>query len=152
MSVTVRFESREWDNFIRHIDEKVKEPTKLLRSVMFTWGFKDLDEHFRNEQGPDGRWQPRKESTNRAYDQLGGKYRSSNKILQLSGDLRKSVLPGGAQVSDKGRYAIAVVSDPDYGGRHNEGSRGMPKREFMWLSDNAVDRMAETILTLVTGN
>lgn len=148
MQIIAKFESREWDEFIKNIDDNVKEPTKLLRAVMSTVGFKDIMEHFSNEEGSDGTWKQRSEKTNLLYDRRGGMYNSSNKLLQLSGNLRKSILHAGA-MSDKGKYAIAVTSNIEYASKHQEGENGMPKRDFLWLSDNALERMADTILNLV---
>ena len=75
-------------------------------------------------------------------------YNPSNKLLQLSGNLRDSILP--ANTKDNGVNSIVVFANSPVGGYHNDPqSPRMPKREFMWLSDSAKHNMAKMIANLI---
>jgi len=68
-----------------------------------------------------------------------------------SGNLRKSFLPGMGQTKQKGKYGILLFTNVPYAGKHNYGLGGMPKREFMWLSGPAQERMLNLILSGLVG-
>lgn len=82
-------------------------------------------------------------------------FSSGNKTLQLTGMLRKSILPASlknqTKVLDKDK--VLVFSSIEYSGQHDEGdaTRNLPRRSFMWLSDQAVEDMGEIVLGLIMG-
>ena len=47
--------------------------------------------------------------------------------------------------------AVEVFANAIYGGKHDRGEDGMPKREFMYFSDRGKERMAEIIADLAFG-
>src|SRR3990167_7444245 len=97
----ITLDINEWELLTASITGKLRSVSKLLRAVYGTIGYRDIIKHFEDESGPNGPWKPRSESTQKAYARIaagfGGprtnkaKYNPSNKILQLSGDLRKSI-------------------------------------------------------------
>ena len=150
-----------WREFISNIDSRLKNPNKLLRTIYFTYGFKDIVQHFRDEEGSEGKWPPRSDRTNEMYDRINkgkgknaGSYRSSNKLLQLTGKLRSSLLYGeeranNSSVTNHGQYAISIFSNVKYAGVHNYGYKNIPQREYLWLSENAQELMCRGILNFV---
>ena len=48
----------------------------------------------------------------------------------------------------RGRDSISIFANAPYAGRHDEGGDGTPARPFMWLSDEAQDKMVDAVLTL----
>ena len=84
-----------------------------------------------------------------------GSYKSSNKLLVLTGMLRKSLSLGSLkkQTEIQDREKIMVFSPVWYSGHHDEGdpSRRLPARPFMWLSDAEKDDINKIILGMATG-
>ena len=138
--------------------------TAILKRLVQTIGLRDVVDHFRREQGPDGQWKPRAASTQRAYENIrsgrwypDGKSRRlgnplpaaraafnpSNKLLQLTGNLRQNFLP--TNIRDEGELAVALFNPVKYAGRHDTGNE-MPKRQFMWLSSVAMKNMEQGFL------
>lgn len=147
MASEVTLTSKEWQSFFKNATYITSNFGKYLMAAANIFGFKDIIEHFEDEKGPDGNWPKRSANTNRAYDILGGSYSSSNKLLQLTGRLRGSFMPGSSYIKQNDRLSVTLFSDPtlDYARVHDEGSDSMPKREFMWLSDKA----KQLILTML---
>jgi phage gpG-like protein len=136
----------EWTDFLTGTLGRLKDVSKLIIAAAQMFAFGDINQHFRDEHGPDGKWKPRLASTDAAYDRRGGKYRSTNKILQLTGNLRQSILP--TNIKKLGPTSISIFANAPYGNRHDEGTGGMPARPFMWLSDDAKQKMVDAIATL----
>lgn len=150
----------EWRAFLRKISSSGKGVTKILRAVFGTFGFKDINDHFRNEEGPEGQWSKRKASTQQMYSDIAsgrrkppkgmamGTFSPSNKLLQLTGNLRQSILP--TNVKNVTSDSIMVFSNSPYGASHQDGdrSRGLVARPFMWLADSTLNKMAQTSLDL----
>lgn len=160
MSASVSIDVREWDAFFDSIGVKIKNGANLLKVAFNTAGFKDVIDHFDKEEGPSGRWKPRAESTQTRYSLIAsgriappkgfkrGSFSPSNKLLQLTGNLRKSFLPGNIRKLDS--QTIVFFNNALYSSGHDEGTKTIPQREFMWLSDRAQDRMAEIVLSLLS--
>lgn len=160
---TITLESSGWDAFLRTLSSNMK-PTKLLRAAFNTVGFKDVVQHFKDETGPNAKWPLRKPSTDARYDKIAnGKrrdgspyavpkglprnaFKSSNNLLQLTGSLRGTILPGN--VEDVNETTIMFFSNTPYSRSHDEGNpkNNLPARSFMWLSDQAQETMAEVVL------
>ena len=155
----VTFDSKEWENLFKRIGAKLDKVYPILRTAFSVFGIKDIVQHFSDEQGDDGKWKPRSQYTNMIYDMISsGKksappgisssaFRSSNKILQLTRALRQSFIP--ANIQQKGKSTLLFFSNIEYSGKHDRGEEGMPKRSFMWLSENAMEYMSKYILDTV---
>ena len=155
---------REWKKFDNKLLKKLKRGDKLLRTAFFVVGFGDLIDHFKKQAGPTSKWKKRKASTQKAYRNIGsGKWKApkgaqrrsfstSNKLLQLSGDLRKSILPKQLKRKTRriGKNAIALISDLKYSRDHDEGSKKkkIPQRNYMWLSGKAQKSIVLNVLDL----
>lgn len=145
----VKLDARPWLNFIDRLHILLKNPQPILRAAFATVGFRDIIKHFQEEKGSEGKWKKRSASTQAAYKRLGKKNRTfnpSNKLLQLTGDLRKAFLPGN--IENKGRDAILFFNPTPYAAVHDKGSKkqGIPQRDFMYLSEKAQDKMLDVIL------
>lgn len=141
MAEQIVLQDEEWKRFFNRLENKARDFSKILLAAVNIFGFKDIIDHFDKESGPSGAWPPRKAITDRAYDIMGGKYSSGNKLLQLSGDLRKEFLPNLGNVRRIDRLSVEMYSTKVYAHRHDMGTGGMPQREFLWLSDKAKDLM-----------
>lgn len=121
---------QEWDMFIARLKGNASKFNKFLQVAANTVGFADIIDHFSSETSPQGPWKELKRPR-------------SGKILQLTGRLRGSVLPGAGGTEVMGQNAVRMFSNVEYSRTHDEGdeSRNIPQREFMWLSDKAQQAM-----------
>lgn len=150
----VLLDDREWRRFLRGMRDKLRDPFALLKLGAMTYGFQDIIDHFRQEQGSEGSWAKRKPSTQRSYARMGKydrRYSPSNRLLQLTGKLRGSLLPTKGGIKRQGRYGALMFSSSPVGIFHQKGTRKMVKRDFMWLNDPAQQRMVDLILSRVVG-
>lgn len=127
-----RLQAGEWTDFLKKIKTNIAKSSDMLKLAFATFGFKDIMNHFKQEQSPTGRW--------KAIKRKG-------KILQDKGILRGSILPRNTKRFSKD--SIIIFAGAKYGGKHDRGEGGMTKREFMWFSGNAEEKMAKLILSLV---
>ena len=155
-AIISELDMRDWKRFLSAVQQKGRGVTKILRAAFNLFGFKDINEHFREEEGPDGAWAKRKASTQALYAAIASgrvsppsgaaraAYNPTNKILQLTGLLRQSILP--TNIRNVTQNSIMVFANAPYGKRHDEGdaARGLAKRPFMWLSDGALNKMAQS--------
>jgi phage gpG-like protein len=79
------------------------------------------------------RWQPRKKADKRA----------GRAILVKTGDLRRSIIRNPA---NRAALSIKISTDLVYAARHNNGLKGMPKRQFMGDSYNLNERIKKIIV------
>lgn len=117
------------------ISDRERSYVGLLSSIVF----KDLIEHFENETGPEGRWQPWSPRYREwRFRKVSKKAKAgfTPKILQLTGKLRQGWTPTRLRISREG---VLWFNPVEYGAKHQEGTDGMPKREFAWLSDKAME-------------
>jgi phage gpG-like protein len=79
------------------------------------------------------RWQPRKKADKRA----------GRAILVKTGDLRRSIIRNPA---NRAALSVKISTDLVYAARHNDGLKGMPKRQFMGDSYNLNERIKKIIV------
>jgi phage gpG-like protein len=125
------------------IELRCRAPEEGLK-IMAVWGWKDILNHFKQEEGPDGRWAPVKEATLKRLRK--GKKKRSHKILQDKGDLRNR------NVWRIVKEGILFSNNIGYAGAHNDPKRiWMPKRKFLWLSETVLDKMRKYFLKYIAG-
>lgn len=152
----VVFNSKKWEKYFAGVKVNLKRSNKILRAAFGTVGFQDIINHFKQESGSDGKWPKRARSTQEMYASLNkknAKFNPSNKLLVLSGNLRKAFLP--TNVKELGaKRGILFFNPIKYSGTHDRGSRKkkIPKREFMWLSSRAKVGMQRVILGVLAGD
>lgn len=114
----------------------------LLSSVVFS----DIISHFENQQGSEGPWKSWSSAYANHMNKIG---KSGNMILQDTGRLRQSFTPASfRQVNDGILWfnPAKTASGFPYAAAHDEGGPKLPKRDFMWLSDEAKERLEEVTL------
>lgn len=165
----VVFEAKEWEEFLKKVGNYnakgtiKRKPIELLRLAFATRGFKDIVKHFKKESGPRGKWRKRAASTDEMYEAIrsgkrkppigmrSGSFSKGNKLLQLTGKLRGSLLP--TNIKKRGRNSIVFFSNDPKSGALDGGSKKkrLPARPFMWLSKKAQEGMAKLMLNLWVG-
>jgi len=113
---------------LRKMGSRVSNTGALMARVSVL-GFQDVMDHFRNKDGSEGPWKPLKSST------IKRRRKNSSVPLQDTGRLRTSILPSATINEAK------VSTNLSYAQFHNFGTQRIPKREFMWLSDTATQRV-----------
>lgn len=148
-----------WLRKLGRMEASLKSRARLLDKAFSVGGLPDLIQHFSKEEGPRGPWPKRKAFTQTWYQNvMTGKWRPpkgvaraafnpANKLLQLTGALRKALLI--PLIRTFGPDAIEVVARTSYAGKHDKGEGGLPRRQFMWLSDKAKRLMAKVVAGMV---
>lgn len=156
------------DQWLRDFKDRIANAGEYLKAVYATIGFRDIMDHFDREEGPSGKWRRRSPATQRRYARIAAgelatdpgvarsAYNPSNKLLQLTGDMRKSILPGNADI--KTQTSILVFANDPKSGRHDRGEEAIvgpsgagriPKRPFMWLSNETKKEMAKALTRMM---
>lgn len=155
----IRFDSRKAEEFFASIGKNVKDIEEGHRAYVNAVGalvFQDIMDHFDKERGPTKKWP----GWSKVYAQRMARVgKGGNKILQDNGHLRQSFKPTNWRKKSKGlewyNNARTAKGFP-YAYAHNEGSEGgspLPKREFMWLSKAAAERIAQlTAVWMLSGS
>lgn len=162
--VTLDLDAKQWQRFLDSLGRKMGRATDMLLELGKIHGFQDIIKHFNDEKGPDGSWAPWSpayaEKRRRAAEggsrlrrqrRSGGPVTAKGKILQDTGNLRNSLLPSGTSVGEgdirkKGRGIVELFTTVPYASVHEYGTSRVPQRSFMWLSDDAVDKVAEGLI------
>lgn len=149
MSVRVEpiFEGKEAEEFLAKLEEKrkrVSNADKQLLALLTSIAFRDVQDHFDNEQGSGEPWAPWSEAY-RAYMNRIGK--GSNNLLRDTGALRNAFAPATQQNMGEFQW----INPLPYSATHNYGdkARNIPQREFMWMSNDALENAAEICLAFV---
>ena len=122
---------------IDDIQDRMKHPHPAYQRAALRM-YRDVIDHFRQEQNPDGskwaEWSP-------AY----AAKRGSGRKLQDKGILRGSILFQGLDNDAR------VWTEVPYAPPHQFGLNGMPARTFMWLSDGALRSIEQDWANWVVG-
>jgi phage gpG-like protein len=147
------FEGKEAEEFLDHLREKyqtISRGSKALAGILATPVFRDVVKHFEEERGPEGGWPEWSSVYAEHMDKIG---KGGNKILQDTGRLRQSYMISNYRASSEG----VVFYNPaktkggfPYAQAHDEGGGKLPQRKFMWLSDVAMESVAEQTLQWMT--
>lgn len=167
------------DKFIKELEDKiakVKNGNSIYRTLLSSIVFRDIMQHFKDEEGSDGPWEEWSDMYSDHMMKHGG---GLGRILQNTGRLRNSVTPGKVRNVPGGYlwYNNAVTAKKfekttktttvfgktiskktiktqksggfPYAYAHNEGGPKLPKRDFMWLSEEAMDSISEQTLAFI---
>jgi hypothetical protein len=149
-----RLESREFQKALNDLSKqinKVKGGADAYVKKVAPHAHKNVDKHFKDEMGPDKKWDDWSTSYAAFLKRIG---RDGNQILVFDGSLRQKTVPA---IGIKGRPGeIPILVNPaktksgfPYAFAHNEGGSQLPKREFMWVDDATMDKMARSTLEFV---
>lgn len=149
MSAEVVFENKEIIDFLENLGKRlknIKDGERRYAGLLSTIIYKDVMSHFDKQEGSDGKWDHWSYYYTVKMEKSG---KGGNKILQDTGRLRQSFLPTNNRSSNEGitwfNSAITKQGFP-YAWAHNEGDGNLPKRDFMWASDKAMESMTEKTL------
>jgi len=163
----LKFESKGWEDLLVKFKTQLGNPAPFLLRLGQTQGFSDIQQHFSEERGPEGSWAPwspayarkrmggieerarkRRTSEGRIIRKAGGK------ILQDTGDMRNSLLPGSGSARIIDRQTVMLFSNKKYSRTHDVGDpkRNIPARPFMWISEKQKSLMAKSVVAWVTGS
>lgn len=148
MAVEVEFDDAEVRKFIQGVTEKLSDVRNVkprFMALLSSIVYRDVMDHFEQEKGPDGKWKPWSKIYREHMRKIG---KGGNKTLQDTGRLRQSFLPKNHRATKDGIlwFNNAKTGGFPYALAHDEGELGMPQREFMWLSDEAQDKISEQTL------
>lgn len=152
MSAEIEFDDKEVKSFLSTLKvrlNKIKDGNKKYSTLMSAIVYRDVIDHFENEMGSQGKWEHWSFWHTLQMERLG---KGGNKILQDSGKLRQSFTPQSYRsISDgilwfnnantKGGFPYAFA--------HNEGGEKLPKRDFMWASDEAMEKVSVQTLQFI---
>jgi phage gpG-like protein len=152
MASEVVFHSEELQEFLSGLSKRVKDVESKKKEFLGVLGseiFRDIMNHFSDQRGEKRPWKIWSDVYAEHMRRIG---KGSNKILQDSGHLRGSVKPMQFRVMED-----AVVwfnnaqtkSGFPYAAAHDKGGEKLPQRDFMWLSNSAMDRIETLTLDYV---
>lgn len=151
MAAEVEFESEEVKKFLADIIRRKDEIQQRRAGVLFSAPvFRDVIEHFEEEKGPEGRW---KKWSKFYKEKMEARGKGGNKVLQDTGRLRNSFKPQKYRATKDGFlwYNDAKVGKKNfpYAYAHDTGGKQLPQRQFMWLSDKAMEKIAQIALNFM---
>ncbi len=148
-AISAEFDSQEVTDFLNDLTsrlENVKDGERKYIGLLSAIVYGDVMGHFKGERGSAGPWAKWSKSYRK---QMEAKGRGSNKILQFTGKLRNSFKPTNVNMSNAGPVwfndAQTRTGFP-YAAAHDNGGPKLPQRDFMWLSDSAVESISEKTL------
>jgi phage gpG-like protein len=142
----VVFEDKRVSAFIAKAIRNTKSATtheKRFVDQIAVHVFQDLIDHFKKEEGPQGKWKPWSKIYREHMQRIG---KGGNNILQDTGRLR-----GGIQATNyqARRDGVSWYNRVPYAAAHEYGTKRLPKRPFMWLSKAAMKKISDVTLGFI---
>lgn len=152
MATEVELQDEEVRQFIKNLQTRTKRVKGadakyigLLSAIVYA----DVIRHFEEQQGSQGPWEKWSDSYTEYMKEQG---KGGNKILQDTGKLRNNFKPQKVRSTNAG---ILWFNDAKtkkgfpYAAAHQDGGSRLPKRDFMWLSNDAIDKIAVQTLQFI---
>lgn len=152
VEITAVFDDKEVDEFLQGMSSRlkdVKDGEKKYIGLLSSIVFQDVMSHFKDELGSGGPWQKWSKSYTKHMEKIG---RASNQKLQFNGTLRNNFKPTNVKSSSAGPIWFNDMKTKKgfpYAYAHNEGGPKLPKRDFMWLSDEATEKIGDQTLAFM---
>jgi len=149
MQAEFSFDSKAVEQFLDRVGKNLNNIKGAERRFVDTLSqvvFGDIIQHFEQEEGEDGPWLSWSDMYAEHMTKIG---KGGNNILQDTGRLRQSFFPSNYRKGSGGIEWFNPAKTEDgfpYAYAHDEGGPRLPKRNFMWLSMDALDRIS--IITL----
>lgn len=149
MAIEIEFDAQLASNWLRGISKQWDAIAKRQDAYVKTisvFVFQDVMDHFKKERGSTGKWKAWSSIYEKHMASIG---KAGNNILQDTGRLRNSFTPGMYRKTTAGLewYNPAKTKGGfPYAAAHDEGGPKLPKRDFMWLSQSALDKISEATL------
>lgn len=140
------FEDKRVNKFLSQVIANTKSATTHQRKyvdLIAVHVFQDIIDHFKKEQGPEGKWKAWSKIYREHLQRIG---KAGNKILQDTGRLRQGVQATNYEAR---RDGIAWYNRVSYAAAHDQGTKRLPKRSFMWLSKAAMKQISSTTLDFI---
>jgi phage gpG-like protein len=144
--------ARQWMARLISAIGKTQAGSADYANLLSTVVFRDVIDHFQAEEGSDGPWTAWSDVYARHMQSIG---KAGNKILQNSGRLKQAFTPASWRSVTGGILwynPAKTKSGFPYAKAHDEGGPVLPKRDFMWLSDDARERLAGLTLQFILSN
>lgn len=124
----------------------IKNGTQAFATAISAVVFQDIINHFDRQEGSEGPWKAWSKAYAEHMEKTG---KGGNRILQDTGRLRQSFQPSNWRQVNEGilwfNPAKTAKGFP-YAAAHDEGGEKLPQRDFMWLSDEAKDKIEDVTL------
>ena len=117
-----------------------------IMDVIAIQAWKNVIQHFRDEEGksrPWPKWSRRLSDGTRKFYTSRPTKRGGTKLLQDTGLLRTSIRPRSKE--DEAH----VFTKTKYAGYHQFGTRNIPKRDFLWIAQDKINKMARKFIEWV---
>lgn len=170
MSAEIEFEDKELQEFFRMMNKNlksIKNGESKYAGILSSTIYRDVIDHFQKEEGSEGPWPEWSLSYAMAVAKQGAFRRINGRTVFFNAEqvaemgLKPPRKPGGI-LKDTGRLrqsfsptnwrsvAAGILwynnaqtkSGFPYAFAHNEGGDVLPKRDFMWASDQAMNQVA----------
>jgi len=154
MADVAEFQDEEVRQYLEQLIYRAQNPVQVEEIVgaISAVVFRNIMDHFKNESGSDGEWAAWSKSYARYMNKIG---RGGNKKLQFNGKLRQNFMPEKRRLLSDGIEWFnnaKTKSGFPYAAAHNYGGPKLPQREFMWVSDSALDTITEIVLDKIVGD
>jgi phage gpG-like protein len=126
--------------------EEIKNSDQRYGALLTAVVFQDIMDHFKQEEGSEGPWA---EWSKRYQEQMEKKGKGGNKILQDTGHLRQSFRQPNYRSVKEGILWFNPAKTKQgfpYAAAHDTGGPRLPQRDFMWLSQEGVEKISEQTL------
>jgi len=148
ITVAAEFEDKEVRAFLRNMDSRLKDikgGRRQYASLISVLVFRDVIDHFKNEEGPEGKWKAWSDKYKFHMQKIG---KSGNLILTDDRTLVNNNRFGNFRNQSNG---ILFFNPTPYAEAHDEGSpkKNLPARPFMWLSKHAMDEISQQTLAFM---
>lgn len=150
--VELKFDSGSAQKFFAELWGNAKSVREMHDTYIRTISpivFKDIIDHFKQEEGPTTRWHAWSAAYSKHMQRIG---KGGNKILQDSGFLRQNVRATNFRKTSDGIlfYNPAKTKGGFPYAAHHDETAGKP-RSFMWLSQNVLSNIGELTLRFMLG-
>lgn len=121
----------------------ISKPLKVIRVLVIA----EQKEHFARGEAPDGTpWLPLKRPRRRPRDRRKSRRAGTDKPLRDTGLLMASVSARGVNTIDvMTATGLEFGSSLNYAGFHQHGTRHIPARPFLGLSDQLIERAGQIV-------
>lgn len=150
--MNIKVDNKKAINLFTAISKRAANPIEANK-IIANFMRKDVLDHFKQESDENGRWKDLKPETwiKKIYGSnksLSGKGSGGGhtKMLQNSGTLRNRNIPFSS------RTAAGIYNDVSYAVYHQEGTKNIPQRKFLWLSDSALTKILNYMAKYIVRN
>lgn len=129
----------------------VSKGNRVVANMIYPRVFRDVIQHFKDEKGPDGQWTAWSDAYAEHMARIG---KSGNRLLQDTGRLRNAFEVGTHQPADGFLFVNKAKTDAGfpYAQAHDEGGPKLPKRQYMWVSMEALEDVGSMVLNWIVGD